>query len=694
MTEHTGIDPRPTLADPDDDPFRWLEEVEGEDALAWVEAQNLATRAAYADTLFEADRDALKAILDRPDNIPHVARRGDWLYNFWRDGANPRGIWRRTTMAEFDKADPDWHILLDLDALAEKEKADWIWHGASTRPGSHDRAILRLSTGGSDAVALREFDIEAGHFIEDGFNLPPAKSMTHWLDRDSLLLTTPMGDGMATQSGYARTVRLWRHGQDLADAAVIFEGQAASVLVGAHLSRGSAGNKIWLSEVKSFFEAEIWLADKTGPRQKLDIPTDAKVKIHPDWLVVKPRHSWQTGGTEIPADTVVGISLDAFLSGERSFQVLFEPTERRIVQGFTWFSDQLLVSILDDLKPCFEVWTPNKEGWQRKEIAGLSDGGTANIWPLDVEESESNGELLLMSQDPVTPANLAKLTVDGPPQVLKRQPPAFDATGLTVSRHEVLAADGTAIPYLQVGPADDPLAGQAPVHLYGYGGFGVSLLPNYRMTIGKLWLEKGGTSVIANLRGGGEFGSAWHELGRHEGKALSHDDFAAVAKDLVDRGVTRPERIAAEGGSNGGLLITNMLTRHPARFGALFCTIPLVDMRRYSKLLAGASWIDEYGDPDKPEDWAYLQNISAYHLARPGEGYPPILLATSRRDDRVHPGHARKMAAKLQALGYDSAFYEPEAGGHGYGKDNAETAAFVALGYRFLRQAIGWEDPA
>jgi prolyl oligopeptidase len=293
-------------------------------------------------------------------------------------------------------------------------------------------------------------------------------------------------------------------------------------------------------------------------------------------------------------------------------------------------------------------------------------------------------------QDPLTPPSLMLIEQGRAPAVLKSAPAAFRADGLVVARHEAMSVDGERIPYVQIGPAD---AGpDAPVHLTGYGGFRISQLPYYSTAVGKLWLERGGTAVIANIRGGGEFGSRWHDAGRRAGKRLSHDDFAAVAGDLVERGVTRPGRIAAEGGSNGGILITNMLTRYPERFGALFCTIPLVDMRRYTRLLAGASWIDEYGDPDRPDDWAFLQHYSAYHTAEPGRDYPPILLATTRRDDRVHPGHARKMAAKLQAMGYTAHFYEPAAGGHGYGKDNRERAGFIALGYGFLRRAIGWGD--
>ena len=347
--------------------------------------------------------------------------------------------------------------------------------------------------------------------------------------------------------------------------------------------------------------------------------------------------------------------------------------------------------MLDNLAPRFDLFTPSDADWTRRSVPNLPDIGVVELWPLDEREEERNGEALVSLEDPLTPPSLLLMDLAeaemAAPALLKKSPAAFNAAGLAVSRHEAVSSDGTRIPYVQVGPRQ--ATGEAPVHLNGYGGFGLSEKPHYRTAIGKLWLERGGTSVVANIRGGGEFGTPWHDAGRKENKRLSHDDFAAVAADLVARGVTVPRRIAAEGGSNGGILISNMLTRYPERFGALFCTIPLIDMRRYTLLLAGASWIDEYGDPAKPEDWAYLQRISAYHAAEPGRRYPPILIATSRRDDRVHPGHARKMAAKLQAMGYETHFYEPAVGGHGYGKDNKERAAFIALGLGFLWGKVG-----
>lgn len=687
-------DPRPSLATPDDDPFLWLEEVEGERALEWVAAQNAATLARLADARFEADRDAVRAALDRPDKLPFVTRRGGRLYNFWQDAGNPRGLWRRTTLGSYRTASPDWEVLLDLDALALAEGEDWVWGGATTLPPAHGRAMLRLSRGGGDAAVLREFDLQARRFVEGGFVLPEAKGGADWLDADTLLLSSSYGEGMATRSGYGRTVRLLPRGEDPAAARAVFECDAAHMSAWGGVDREVPGRIVFLDQI-GFYERVVWLGDRDGPRQRLDLPLDAECRWEGDWLALRPRSPWTVGGTTHPADALLGIGLESFLGGSRDFATLFTPGERRALQGFFWCAGRLVVSALDELRPRFTVFTPGSSlgGWTGAPVAGLPEAGVANLWPLDTEAEESDGSLLASVEDPVTPASLMLTDVSlTAPQLLKRSSATYDATGLVVTRHEAVSVDGERIPYVQVGPAGE--TGEAPVQLSGYGGFRVSRLPHYQGMAGKLWLEKGGTTVVANIRGGGEFGTRWHEAGRRERKRLSHDDFAAVAADLVRRGVTTPGRIAGEGGSNGGLLIANMLVRYPERFGALFCTIPLIDMRRYARLLAGASWIAEYGDPDLPEDWAFLQHISAYHLAEPGRPYPPILLATTRRDDRVHPGHARKMAAKLQAMGYPAMFYEPAAGGHGYGKDNAEVAGFAALGAAFLRRAIGWESAA
>jgi prolyl oligopeptidase len=510
------------------------------------------------------------------------------------------------------------------------------------------------------------------------------------VNADTLLLASAYGQGMATTSGYARTIRHWRRGQDIGDSKVIFETIPDHMGLYFEVDRTSASPRVWFVDLIDFFRRQVWLGDEAGTRVKLDVPDDARIEAHDDWLAIKLRTPWTVGGQTYLSDSVIGIALSAFFTGDRNFSVVFEPGPRRALQGLFWAAGKLVLPILDELRPAFEIVTPSADGWARSRLPGLPDIGTVDVGRLDRDESEGDGELLANIQDPLTPASLQLIDPAGAPTLLKRAPRTFNSDELVVTQHEAISIDGERIPYVQTGPAKE--TGDAPVHMTAYGGFGLAVRPYYNSALGKLWLERGGTTIQANIRGGGEFGTRWHDAGRYAGKRLTHDDFAAVAADLVRRGVTRPARIAAEGGSNGGILISNMLVRYPEHFGALFCTIPLIDMRRYTKLLAGASWIAEYGDPDKAEEWEWLKTYSAYHLAKPGEKYPPILIATTRRDDRVHPGHARKMTAKLQTMGYEVYLYEPAAGGHGYGKDNRERASFTVLGYSFLKAKIGWRD--
>lgn len=682
------IDERPTVTSPDDDPHLWLEGIEDERALTWVNRQNSATLAQFGEPAYTRDRDILRTLLDHPDKIPYVSRCGKYLYNFWEDADHPRGVWRRTTETSYCAETTVWEVLLDLDALAIDDDKDWIFKGAQVFHESHDIAILSLSIGGSDAVCLQEFNLTTKAIVENGFHTDLAKSWCDWLDKNTLLICTTLGSDTTTRSGYPRKVQIWHRGTDLASAPVLFEADRDSMLVRASLDVEADEERIWYVEQTNFYGSVFWVGDRNGAKHKLDLPDDIQIETDRHWAAIRPRKDWTVAGHTYSTDTLLGTRLNNLLKGKYEFTVLLEPKVRRVLSGFFWCKGRLIISILDNLAPVHEILMPSADGWSRKKLDGLPQMGVTSVWRMDSEASESNGDLLAQTENPITPPSLFKIQTDKEPELLKKSKERFNAKGLRVSQHEAISSDGERIPYTQIGPSDSQ--SNAPVHLSGYGGFRISSLPYYAPAIGKIWLERGGTAVIANIRGGGEFGTRWHEAGKREGKRLSHDDFAAVAQDLVERGVTKPERIAAEGGSNGGILITNMMTRYPDRFGALFCTIPLVDMRRYSKLLAGASWIAEYGDPDDPKDWAFLKNYSAYHTAEPGRHYPPILLATSRRDDRVHPGHARKMAAKLQAMGYKAFFYEPESGGHGYGKTNQEVANFVALGYHFLRSSIGW----
>ena len=670
-----------------DDRYLWLEDVQGADALAWVEAQNARTLAALTGPDFERDREAFRTILTASDKIPFVLKRGPFLYNLWQDKNNPRGLWRRTTVESYRSPSTEWELLIDVDALGRKEGENWVWHGCTTLPPDHRRGLVVLSRGGADASVVREFDLDTREFVTDGFVLPEAKSAASWLDANTLYVASPLGDGHATTSGYARTVRRWRRGTPFKDSEVIFEGQESNVFVYADVDHERGFERAFVGRRFSFFDAEVFQLG-TGGLQRVDMPTDAFWAAHREWLTARLRSPWKPKDREFAADSLIAIRFEAFMNGDRNFDLLFEPADRRTISDYGWAKDRLAISILDNVRTQIVMAEPSATGWTFAPLPGVAETETAHIWCLGDEGGESSQDFLLMRESFLEPTSLSLVAPGTAPQLLKQLPPRFDASGLTVTQHEALADDGVRIPYFLVSPKALPLDGSTPTVLYGYGGFLVSVLPTYSMGVGKAWLERDGAYVVANIRGGGEFGSAWHKAGIREHKKRAHDDFATVAADLVRRGVTSPNRLACYGGSNGGLLVGNMLTRYPEHFGAVWCTIPLLDMRRYSKLLAGASWIAEYGDPDEPDDWAFLKEISPYQLAEAGRQYPPILLWTSARDDRVHPGHARKMAARLEELGHPVFFYEPPQGGHGP-SDFEQTAHMLALGYAFLRRTVG-----
>jgi prolyl oligopeptidase len=439
-------DPRPTLEAPDDDPHLWLEEIESARVLEWVEAQNAATLERFRTDGVAADHQILKAIFDRPDNIPFPNRRAGKLFNPWQDAANPRGVWRTTTLDSFRCDAPEWDVLIDVDALAGKEGEDWVWRGGDTLPPSHDRGIVHLSRGGADAVVLREFDLSTRNFVPNGFSLPESKSSSVWLDRDILLLSSPLGSGMAARSGYARTIRLWQRGSDPLSAPVVFETREESMGVWAFADREVPEERIWFVERLGLLDAKVWIGDRNGPKVQLDIPSDCWAQIGRGWLAIKPRTPWSVGGETYKADTVIGMSLPAFLAGERRFTQLFEPGDRRALQGMFWCGGRLVLSILDDLRPVFEMLTPSDGEWSREVVTGLPDLGTAHVWPIDPYREESNGDLLAAAQDPLTPPSLYLIHPSAAPQLLKRAPQAFNAAGLIMTRHEAVSSDGTHIP--------------------------------------------------------------------------------------------------------------------------------------------------------------------------------------------------------------------------------------------------------
>ena len=679
----------PTVVEPDNDPHVWLEDIDSEDALAWVEKENRRTRERFENEDFRNERDELKAALDRHDQLPTIVRRGGVIYNYWTDEAHPRGVWRRTALERFRANEGTWNDLFDLDALANAESENWVWAGAKTLPPLHDRAIFRLSRGGGDAVVLREWDLAAQWFVKDGFTLGEAMSDVGWLDKDTLLLMSTFGDDAhATRSGKPRTVRLWRRSTAIEDAPVLFSVPVDHVRAKAKRDWNVAEETITFTDIITFFDDRRYFGNRSGPLQTLDLPTTARVKWQGEAVAMLLREPWTVDEKTYAADTVLGLQLQDVLGGTPHPTVLWCGGDRSGVEGFFFVNGHLLLALLQEMRPHFLPFHPDSLGsWRNMAPLIVPDTGEVSVMSLDGFKHESDGSLLIRAQDPLTPPAwlLTRVGESASPTILRQASPIFSATGLVVTRHEAVAEDGERIPYFQTGP-DGPPAGQAPVHLTGYSGFGTSRLPCYQGVHGKLWLQQGGTTVLACIRGGGEFGTRWHEAGRGRLKARSHADFAAVAADLVRRGVTRPDRIVAEGRSSEGLLVANMHARFCRYFGGLFCVLPLTDMRRYMKLRAGASWLGEYG-----EDWKDLANISAYHLAStPTGSEPPMLITTNRRDDRMHPGHARKYAAKLRALGHPVWFYEHDDSGHARGTNNRDIASLSALGASFLRDAIGW----
>lgn len=660
-----------------DDPYLWLEEVTGDDALDWVRERNAETESELAGgPAFDRVRASLRDVLDSDDRIPYVVRRGERLYNFWRDGEHPRGLWRRTTLEQYRRPAPEWEVLLDLDALADAEGENWVWQGATVlRPGFR-RCLVELSRGGADAAVVREFDLDRREFFAGGFELPEAKSSVAWIDEDTLYVGTDFGPGSLTSSGYPRLVKEWRRGTPLAEATLVFEGKPDDVAVRGMHDPTEGWERDLVRRSIDFYRSELYLRTESG-LDRIEVPDDANVSVHREWLLVRTRSPWRVGGTEHPPGALLGCRLDAFLAGERRMDVLFEPDAHTSLDYYAWTRRHLLLGTLSDVTTRLRVLTPGDDGWRDEPLPGVPTLGSVDL--LDTEPDHGD-EFLLEVSGFTEPAALVRGIVSEGLEPLKLAPAFFDSTDTTVAQHFATSLDGTRIPYFVVGGGEGP----GPTLLTGYGGFEVALTPSYSGVIGRGWLEAGGTYVVANLRGGGEYGPGWHTQAIKENRPRAYEDFAAVAADLVRRGITTPAQLGIQGGSNGGLLMGVMLTRYPELFAAIVCQVPLLDMRRYHRLLAGASWMAEYGDPDDPDEWAYLGAYSPYQNVHSDRSYPPVLFVTSTRDDRVHPGHARKMVARMRDFGHDVRYHENIEGGHGAAADNAQLAYKWALAFEFL----------
>jgi prolyl oligopeptidase len=670
----------PAPAPAADDPFLWLEEVEGTRALEWVTQHNTATLTELGkDPLFGMIEQQVLTILNSRDRIVYPTVRGAFAYNYWTDAEHPRGYYRRSPLDKYLAGAPVWETVLDIDALAHEENVPWAFGGMSCLAPGERLCLVGLSRGGSDAREVREFDLVTKKFVEGGFRLPEAKSSSAWVDQNTLLVSTDWGPGSLTGSGYPRTVKLWKRGTPLASATTVFEADTSDMGAWAGSYETATGMQALVSFRPRFFEGKtsLWRGGKLVP---IDIQLDADPEFFQDQLIVYVRSAWTVGGRTWPVGAVIAMKLEDFLAGKREFTEVVTPTATMTISGISVTRSALLVSVLDNVEG--KLWKFRRDGrrWVKSEVQAPGKGtvGLADLSP-------NSDRFFFTYSSFVQPTTLYVHEADGRIREVQRLPSQFDGN-YDIEQYHAVSADGTRIPYFLVRKhlmAHAP----APTLLYGYGGFEVSLTSSYGATVGKVWLERGGNYVLANIRGGGEFGPAWHRSAQNENRQRAYDDFAAVARDLVARGITTAPQLGINGGSNGGLLMGVAMTQHPELYGAVAIDVPLLDMLRYHRLLAGASWMAEYGNPDIPEQRAWIEKYSPYQNIRPGEKYPRPLITTTTRDDRVHPGHARKMAARMESMGYPVMYYENVEGGHGSGVTPEQRAKMTAVRYTYL-----WEQ--
>ncbi|MDR7160882.1 prolyl oligopeptidase family serine peptidase [Arthrobacter sp. BE255] len=728
-----AVSPEPT------DENIWLEEIYGEEQLAWVREQNARTEDLLEDADYAALEGSILEVLDSTDRIAMVGKRGDWYYNFWKDQANPKGLWRRTTWESYRTDAPEWDVLLDVDALAADEGVEWVFHGATfLRPAvgePHRHALLALSPDGGDANRYREYDVEARGFVapaDGGFDLPTAKGNVSWLDRDTLLVASTAEGLPRTASSYARTAVTLRRGEQLATAPLLFEVPENHMLAVVAHDSTPGFERTFAVDYIDFFNQRTSVLEG-GSWVEIDVPTDVNISAHREWLLFRPRQDWTVEGTVYPGGALLAARFEDYLAGSRELSVLFTPDAHTSLQSWSWTRNFLLLNLLRDVSSEIRVLDPSAPSadggsgaWASTPLDACPPLHDVNAYAVDDEDDgPSDGgagdDFWLVATGFTTPSTLMRGTLErssgdagtagvvSSHTAVKASPSFFNDSQYEVQQHFAVSADGTRVPYFQVASRDLVLDGQNPTQLSGYGGFEVSRTPAYSGTVGRAWLERrtggsngaasggpaeashsrGGVYVVANIRGGGEYGPGWHRAALQENRHRSYEDFAAVARDLISRGVTSRERLGCVGGSNGGLLVGNMLTSYPELFGAVSCGVPLLDMRRYTRLSAGHSWIAEYGDPDVPEQWDYIKTFSPYHLLKDGVEYPETFIWTATSDDRVGPVQARKMAARMEAMGIPNVwFHEALEGGHAGASDNRQAAALQARSQHFLWRTL------
>lgn len=670
----------------DADPFIWLEEVEGEKALGYVEGLNAASLPQLESAPgFAADEAAILEQLNAPDRIAYGVFRGGYIYNFWQDETNVRGIIRRSPQAAYLDGEPVWETVLDIDALSEREGANWVYKG-STCLGPEERlCLLSLSPGGTDAAEVREFDLEAKAFVEGGFVIPEAKSRFDWVDENHLMVGTDFGDGWETASGYPRTQRLWRRGTPLSDAKEILSIPKAHILLAAMSHHEADASRTYLQAADTFWTSDTYVYQEGEAPLKLPLPHDANV-VHygVDTVFALMRTDWTVGDQTLPAGALISLDVANFVNeGDGAPQTIFIPTQTQAIDGVRVTGGAVYIALLDNVNGSLLRLTRAQDGVWMSKALDLPQNGA-----LSVVSAHSETDDILINFESFTQPETLYYASAGRIQDVQAMPERFDASDFRTEQHFATSADGTQVPYYVVKPRKARRGKPIPTWAYAYGGFEISITPAYLPTKYQRWIESGGAAVFANIRGGGEYGPAWHQAALLKNRHKAFEDMAAVLDDLVERRQTTPQMLGVAGGSNGGLLTGVMLTRYPDKHNGVIVGVPLIDMLRYDKLLAGASWVGEYGDPADADMRAYIESYSPYQNISEDASYPEAFIFTSTKDDRVHPGHARKFAARLAQAKQPFLYYENIEGGHAGAANRKQSAYRSALELSFMKRRL------
>jgi len=659
----------------------WLEDVDSERSMEFVNQHNTGS----VDVLnklptYQPIYDKCLEIYNSTDRIVYPTTYGDFIYNFWQDKEHVRGIWRRSPKADYIAGNPKWEILMDIDAMSEADGVKWVYKGAAGLYPKYDRFLVSLSNGGGDAVVIKEFDVNKKAFVENGFTVEEAKGGVSYIDENTVIISTDFGPGSMTTSGYPSQAKVWKRGTALKDATLIYTGDINDVGAWGGVMRDGAKAYTIISRAITFYTSEtyVWMDNKAV---KLELPEDAESNgfINNQYIIAL-KSDWTVRGVTYKQGDLISLDFTELLKGVYQIQLIYRPDEFSSISGVSATKNKLLLELISNVNGELYVYTFSQNVWTKEKVKAPEYGKISVV-----DADEFSDKYYFNFANFLTPTTLYYAdAASGDVKAIKSLPAYFDGSKFKVEQFKATSADGTLVPYFIVSSKTAANNGHNPTLLYAYGGFESSSLPFYSGTVGTAWLERGGVYVLANIRGGGEYGPKWHQAGLKEKRQNVYNDFHAVAEDLIKRKITAPEHLGIMGGSNGGLLMGVAFTQRPDLYKAVVCQVPLLDMERYNKLLAGASWMGEYGNPDIPEEWAFIKKYSPYHNLKENEAYPEVFFTTSTRDDRVHPGHARKMVAKMESMGYKVYYYENIEGGHAGASTNEQRAKSAALEYSYL----------